>query len=196
MLTLYYPPFRAETDEELLRQTLIALQRYVIELSALDLDTLESRWGDCLRAHRVERWPVIAAIMGTDSSGENRTAGYMAGVDSREERKQVIEDLLTSVLWNGELGQQAAKEGWADSLRIFIRENAAVPDSERIAKMRGGEAQASACMAGLERQHDAGEEVSGIVELRKIRQGMLIRNARLGEQIMKGDRPAPDAYAR
>ena len=195
MLTLFYPPFRADTDEELLEQTLVALRRYVVELSSLSAEVLQQRWSDCLRAHKVERWPVIAAIMATEG-GEKRTATHLAGVKLREERKQLIETLLTNVLWNGDLGQQAAREGWADSLRIFIRENAAVPDSERIAKMRGGEAQASACMADMERKHDAGEEISGIVELRKIRQGMLIRNARLGEQIMKGERPSPDAYAR
>ena len=107
MLTLYYPPFRAEDDDELLRQTQIALQRYVTELCVLDHAALDARWSAALRVHRVERWPVIAAILDIDH-GENRTVKYLAGVDNREKRNQDIDDLLHRVLWNGGLGREAA----------------------------------------------------------------------------------------
>ncbi len=196
MMVLYYPPYLAADDAELLAMVITGAEAYVDGLGRFDEDTIATAWAHVRNRHKTRGWPVPGLIVDACGGDSQRTVGYMAGVDSRQKRIQEIEDLLTSVLWNGDLGRQAAREGWADSLRIFIRENAAVPDSEKIAKMRGGEAQASACMADLERAYAAGDEVSGIDQLRKIRQGMLIRNARLGEQIMKGDRPAPDAYAR
>ena len=189
MLVLYYPPFRAADDAELLDMTITGITAYVQELSRFDEDRIAMAWADVRSRHKTQGWPVLGLIVDACGIGSERTEAYVGGVKEREKRKQIIEDLLTSVLWNGELGRQAASEGWADSLRIFIRENAAVPDPEKIAKMRGGEVQANTCMADLERQHAAGDEVSGIAELRKIRQGMLIRNATIGEQILKGERP-------
>jgi hypothetical protein len=190
MLLLYYPPYRAADDSELLAMVITGIEPYVEDLAVFDEDRLAAAWRHVRRRHKTQGWPVLGVIMDACGFGEdNQTVGFLSGVDSREKRKQLIEDLLTSVLWNGELGRQAAQEGWADSLRIFIRENAAVPGPDRIAKMQGGEAQASACMADLERQHAAGDEVSGIDKLRGIRQAMLIRNATIGEQILKGNRP-------
>lgn len=193
MLVLYYPPFRAADDAELLGMTVTAITAYVEELSRFDEDRITRAWADVRSRHKTQGWPVLGVIVDACGEGMQRTNGYLAGVQAREHRNQEIEDLLTSVLWTGDLGRQAASEGWADSLRIFIRENAAAPDFAAIAKMRGGEAQANACMADMDRRSDSGENISGIAELRSIRQGMLVRNARLGEQILKGERPALDA---
>ena len=193
MMVLYYPPYLAADDAELLAMVITGTEAYVDGLGRFDEDAIATAWAHVRNRHKTRGWPVPGLIVDACGGDSQRTVGYMAGVDSRQKRKQEIETLLTSVLWNGDLGRQAASEGWSDSLRIFIRENAEVPDSERIAKMRGGEVQANACMADMERRHASGDEVSGIEHLRKIRQGMLIRNATLGEQILQGERPASDA---
>lgn len=62
MLTLYYPPFRAESEEELLDQTLVALRRYVIELGCYDRDTIDRAWGEVVSRHKTERWPTVGEI--------------------------------------------------------------------------------------------------------------------------------------
>lgn len=62
MLTLFYPPFRADTDEELLEQAVVALRRYVLELRPFDRDTIERAWGEVVSNHKVERWPTIGVI--------------------------------------------------------------------------------------------------------------------------------------
>lgn len=62
MLTLFYPPFRANDDIELTDQSVVALKRYVAELSGFDRDTLAKGWSDVLRHHKVERWPTIGTI--------------------------------------------------------------------------------------------------------------------------------------
>ena len=62
MLTLFYPPFRAETDNELTEQSLVALRRYVKILSGYDRETLERGWSAVIESHKTERWPVIGVI--------------------------------------------------------------------------------------------------------------------------------------
>jgi len=62
MMTLYYPPFRADSEEELLEQTMVALRRYIGVLSNYDRETLERGWARVVEAHKVERWPVIGVI--------------------------------------------------------------------------------------------------------------------------------------
>lgn len=81
MLTLYYPPFRADTDEELLEQTMVALRRYIQELSVFDRDTLAKAWGEVVSRHTVERWPTIGAIAAECRvrDPQARTSGYMPG---------------------------------------------------------------------------------------------------------------------
>lgn len=77
MLTLFYPPFRAETDDELMEQSLVALRRYVAVLSQYDRQTLEKGWTRVIENHKTERWPVIGVIdaecRGLDP--QRRTAG-------------------------------------------------------------------------------------------------------------------------
>ncbi|MDH5453657.1 MAG: hypothetical protein OEX14_09920 [Paracoccaceae bacterium] len=182
MLTLFYPPFRADTDEELLEQTLVALRRYVVELSSLQSDALQQRWSDCLRAHKTERWPVIAAIMETDATPG---AGYVAGMQKRETEADAVGALLHNVLYRGDLGQRAAEGGWAYELKLFLERNARVPNQSEIDHMRHGFDRAAATMADMERRAEAGEEISGMASLRAVFKHMPIREARLAEQILK-----------
>lgn len=62
MLILFYPPFRAETDDELLRQSVVALNAWVDDLGEFDAKTLEAGWRAVRRAHRTPRWPVSGDV--------------------------------------------------------------------------------------------------------------------------------------
>lgn len=62
MLLLYYPPFRADSDPELLEQSAVALRAYVEDLGEFDRETLASAWRSVRRGHKTERWPTIEAI--------------------------------------------------------------------------------------------------------------------------------------
>lgn len=63
MLTLFYPPFRAETEEEMLDQSIIGIRPYVEDLIDLDEANLRNGWRTVRRTHKVERWPTISAIL-------------------------------------------------------------------------------------------------------------------------------------
>ena len=62
MLTLYYPPFRASTDEELLEQATVGIRAYVEDLAEFRRGTLADAWRTVRRQHKTERWPTIHAI--------------------------------------------------------------------------------------------------------------------------------------
>lgn len=62
MLLLYYPPHRADSEEELLEQAVVALEDYFDDLKDFDRPVLESAWREVRRAHRGQGWPTIAAI--------------------------------------------------------------------------------------------------------------------------------------
>lgn len=62
MLLLYYPPFIAETEEELEEQVLSALEDYIEDLIEFDADVLAKGWRDVRRSHKVQRWPTSGAM--------------------------------------------------------------------------------------------------------------------------------------
>ncbi|MTK11869.1 MAG: hypothetical protein F8N39_07225 [Clostridiaceae bacterium] len=62
MLLLYYPPFFAETEEELEDQSVILLRAYVEDLSEFRLDTLRKAWRTVRRGHKTPRWPTLEVI--------------------------------------------------------------------------------------------------------------------------------------
>lgn len=78
MLTLFYPPFRAETEEEMLDQSIVGIRPYVEDLVDLDEGALRSAWRTVRRTHKTERWPTISAILHA-ANAERSTIAYKAG---------------------------------------------------------------------------------------------------------------------
>lgn len=62
MTSLYYPPFRAADEAELLVTSSTALRAYVEDLIEFSDDVIAKAWKEVRRAHKVERWPTIGAI--------------------------------------------------------------------------------------------------------------------------------------
>jgi len=75
MLTLFYPPFRAETEEQMLDQSIIGIRPYVEDLVGLDEGALRNGWRTVRRTHKTERWPTISAILGACSDAPS-SAGH------------------------------------------------------------------------------------------------------------------------
>ena len=63
MLVLYYPPFRAADDAELLGMTVTAITAYVEELSRFDEDRITRAWADVRSRHKTQGWPVLGVIV-------------------------------------------------------------------------------------------------------------------------------------
>jgi hypothetical protein len=63
LLTLYYPPFRAETDDELLDLAVTGIRAYAEELCGLSREQLRKAWREVRKVHKTERWPSLAAIL-------------------------------------------------------------------------------------------------------------------------------------
>ena len=63
LLTLFYPPFRADDDAEMAALAVTALEAYIADLKRYPEATLRSGWAEVRRRHRVERWPIIGDIV-------------------------------------------------------------------------------------------------------------------------------------
>lgn len=94
MLLLYFPPFRAATDEELLAQTVVALKAYLEDLAGYPEAVLRAAWRATRRAHKVERWPTIQTICAnlpaTDNVAEIKGRGRPR-LASDQEKSQLME---------------------------------------------------------------------------------------------------------
>lgn len=75
MVLLYYPPFRANDDDEMMELATIALRAYVEDLVQYPEPTLRRAWREVRRAHKVERWPTIQTILEACSEGRPAIAG-------------------------------------------------------------------------------------------------------------------------
>lgn len=62
MLGLFFPPGHADSDVEMLNSCVARTRAYVEDLAEFPPAVLERAWRDVRRAHKVERWPTIAAI--------------------------------------------------------------------------------------------------------------------------------------
>lgn len=127
MLLLYYPPFRATTDDELAGQTVVALRAYLEDLSGYPEAVLRSAWRATRRAHKVERWPTIQAIVSnlppTDNVAEIRGRGRPRLVTDAE-RAMLIE------VYGSDSGSNLITPACADRIRHVIAER----DHARAAK--------------------------------------------------------------
>lgn len=184
MLTLFYPPFRAEDEDELLHQTLLSLRRYVLELSAFDRDTLELAWGRVVADHKPERWPTINAIMEAARGKHEPPSPYKDAKDARQAARERVKALVDSVLF-GYLGAQAAREGWCFDLKIFLETNKREPTDAEIRAMQGAYRKSSEVMADFEKRAADGEEILGLKSLRGIFAHMPVREKALAEQILE-----------
>jgi hypothetical protein len=63
MLTLFYPPFRAADDVEMLELSVKGIRAYAEDLAGVPEAQLRKAWREVRRTHRVERWPTINAIL-------------------------------------------------------------------------------------------------------------------------------------
>jgi hypothetical protein len=74
MLTLFYPPFRADDDVEMLDLSVVAIRAYAEDLASHPEARLRKAWREVRRAHKAERWPTINAILEAIGSGEKSNA--------------------------------------------------------------------------------------------------------------------------
>lgn len=85
MLTLFYPPFRAADDVEMLALSITGIRAYAEDLADQPEHVLRRAWRDVRRAHKVERWPTIQAILEACQTGgrPGQTAGgYRPATDA------------------------------------------------------------------------------------------------------------------
>lgn len=184
MLLLYYPPFRATDEAELLALTVIGLDAYVEELSRFDEDTLAKAWREVRARHRTQGWPVIGVIVDACNQG-GRKSPYQSGMDKRESEREASDALLNDILYNGTLGYEAAQQGWCYELKIFLTRNLRTPNQTETEHLRTAYDRCKIVIADMERREAAGEELIGMKSLRGIFEHMPIREANLAETILK-----------
>ena len=137
MMILYYPPFRAASDDELLEQAVIGARAYVDDLAEFSSDALAVGWRSVRRAHKLERWPTINTIR--DACGSVAPARRIDPY--REKRQQEIDEqrrveALADQWTRNAVGDRAAREGWLLALVEFIKSKGREPSDGEIERAR------------------------------------------------------------
>ena len=85
---LFYPPFRAADEVEMLELSAKGVRAYAEDLAGYNEDQLRKAWRQVRREHKVERWPTINAILdaiGTDNRGARSPGGRRPANDAELE---------------------------------------------------------------------------------------------------------------
>lgn len=180
MLILHYPPFRANDAEELLRQSLVGLRRYVLELDRYGVDALDKGWSAVLVDHRVERWPTIGTIVEACARYDRRPGPVLVASEaSHAERERIAERVLASFT-----GHEAAREGWCHDLRIMCMREGREPTDAEIEELRRGPERAARTYADMKARHDAGEEVICMDVMTRARHAAAERERELAARVL------------
>jgi len=102
MMLLFYPPFRADSDEELLELSIIGARAYVEDLSEFPPDVLSKGWREVRRQHKVERWPTIEMIRSC-CLGDNAPKVSTGRSETLEERLAIFR---RSGMWMDSWGER------------------------------------------------------------------------------------------
>lgn len=85
MLTLFYPPFRAADDVEMLELSVKGIRAYAEDLADQPEHILRRAWREVRRVHKVERWPTIQVILEACQQGGGagqKAGGYRQATDA------------------------------------------------------------------------------------------------------------------
>jgi hypothetical protein len=90
MLTLFYPPFRAADDIEMLELSVTGIRAYAEDLAGFPADDLRRGWREVRRTHKPERWPTINAILEAigGTAQERRKPGGLHTASPEEQELQ------------------------------------------------------------------------------------------------------------
>lgn len=91
MLTLFYPPFRADDEGEMLAMSIVGIKAYAEDLADYREDQLAKAWKQVRREHKVERWPTINAILDAIGAEKNphKPGGRRPANDAELEHQRV-----------------------------------------------------------------------------------------------------------
>lgn len=145
MLTLYYPPFRADDDVELLQLSTVGIRAYIDDLAEFDAETLANGWREARRAHKVERWPTISDIRDRCVFHAGRRDGVKplqpaamrrmgrAGdeVPDKFPHRQMADEWMAT-----ERGQWALRNECGPECWDYVAERGEIPDREKVADLR------------------------------------------------------------
>jgi hypothetical protein len=110
MLSLYYPPFRADDENEMLDLAVTGIRAYVEDLSEFSAADLERGWREVRRNHKVERWPTIGAIREA-CRGPTANAGPEATASDDVWRRRLRKYAGVGKFWPGFLGPAPGQPG-------------------------------------------------------------------------------------
>lgn len=133
MLVLFYPPFFAETEDELTEQAEIALKAYAEDLAQFDRGVLAAGWRQCRRAHKVQRWPSLSEIIGACSQDDG-LGHAVRGSDSYRDATQEETEMLRELGYDRMQLRPSEVPGIRD--RYFARTGFGSPDARRISNQR------------------------------------------------------------
>lgn len=193
MLVLYYPPFRAADDIELLDMSVIGARAYVEDLEGFEPDAIAEGWRRCRRLHKVERWPTLqewASQVPVRSSPHAYAAPTQARASDWEKRAEA--DRLWPIYRANKVGETAANEGWMLTLKVWLLQEGREPTNGELRAMRRGALEARERTARRLAELEDGPLKS---QLLGVREAMLERESKLAVEAGFGSRSRPAQQA-
>ncbi len=144
---MYYPPFRAEDETELLRLAIVGMRPYVEDLAEFKPDIIETAWRNVRRGHKVERWPTLQSIReeclrltdrGSSERGHRSSAPASPSKPWEEKTRRInlLQREYVDDFCRGELADRAKSEGWYTSLWLHCQDAAHYQAQEVLAGIR------------------------------------------------------------
>ena len=149
MTLLFYPPFRADSQNELLDQCIVGLTDYIEALKGFSNLAIEEGWGQVRNNHRTPRWPIIGDLVAACRSYQTPRAIPAAVVVARlgqSEPRSVRHQGFAEASFDGLKAlarQQKVDDG---TLFRWLRDTGRQPEAEDWVEMAESSARIGAIM--------------------------------------------------
>jgi hypothetical protein len=154
MTLLYFPPFRAETEAELLDQCIVGLADYIDALKQFSNGAIQEGWSQVRNNHRTPRWPIIGDLVDACRQHVAPTHAASSGPAKPWKPRAEVEAERPSyqefAQRNASGHRDAAKAYGVDDGTLFrwLRDNGRQPTDEDWACMQAFSARVRAKFAG------------------------------------------------
>lgn len=179
------------------------VEMMVAELKGYSAEVLEQAAKNMIRKRRNEFFPVLSECLAAcddakhwiDQANPRFKLQAAKASPGTNERRRLADELIM-----GEMGRQAAREGWIVGLHDFIRDNQRLPDAGQVRKLKsaadGIPHDLDTCLAGMSRAPEKldgrggsfrqidGRDLSAA--LRDLGISMLARREKLTDMVLHG----------
>lgn len=130
LLILFWPPYRADTNRELLDCAVTGLKQYVEDLSDYTADELSAGWREVRRRHKTQGWPALGVVLAACDAARAKAKQSKAPdanaekapskAEIRREKKRLFDDFMAG-FQQGPLWSRASDEGFILPMMKYVQ---------------------------------------------------------------------------